>query len=172
MNERKKMSLNPEPLEVVDQEARDVWTRIWPRGKTRTPEEQAALRAEVEQASRERNEQRRALNNPDGNVVVQATRYSVCAMPLDNPEAHSFTITVEWRGGDRWAVCWIDKCLSASGSWTHERLPSGRSEEFKRRHRFDLETALALARKVAPTLVVNGRTTSSVLKWQAQNVSE
>jgi hypothetical protein len=92
-------------------------------------------------------------------VLVHATEYSVSTLPLEHPERHSFEITVAWRNVGRWAVLQRGrKCLGADGEWDWESIPSEREDEWLATHRFDLETALRLAREAAPKVKVNGRT--------------
>ncbi|MET9957463.1 hypothetical protein ABZ135_38750, partial [Streptomyces sp. NPDC006339] len=69
-----------------------------------------------------------------------------------------FTINVEARGNGQWAVSRHRQCIDANGNWSWESIPSERTDEWLAQHRFDLDTALNLARKAAPHLVVNGHT--------------
>jgi len=101
-------------------------------------------------------------------IYTQPTTYMVGTMPFDNMEAHAFTITVEWRGGDRWAVCRAGQCATKTGRWSHERQPSSRTDYWKRTHRFDLDTALALAEKLAPKLKLMGKTAEEIIAQQEE----
>jgi hypothetical protein len=94
---------------------------------------------------------------------VRVTRYEVSCLPPDNTNARYFTITVEWRGGDRWAVCRLGECLGIGGDWDYESMPSNRTDSWLAAHRFDLETALRFAKVHAPRLTANGRTVADVL---------
>lgn len=87
---------------------------------------------------------------------VQATTYTVCALPLDHRAADAFAVRVEWRGGDRWAVTRRQMCLDADGEWDWEPAPSSRDEAWLETHRFDLDAALRLAKAAAPDVVENG----------------
>jgi hypothetical protein len=98
-------------------------------------------------------------------VYRQPTKYTVCALPLDHREAGHFSITVEWRGNDKWAVCRYSECLSVDGEWSYEPSTSGRTDEWIAAHRFDLDTALALADRAAPHITVNGYTVEQVRNW-------
>lgn len=91
-------------------------------------------------------------------VLVEPTRYEVSVLPFDDINRSSFTITVEARGEGRWAVCRHRQCLDIDGAWSWEALPSNRHDEWLATHRFDLDTALKLAREAAPHLRVNGHT--------------
>ncbi|MEU6057959.1 hypothetical protein [Streptomyces sp. NPDC047097] len=90
--------------------------------------------------------------------IVQATRYEVSILPAGDINYSVFVLAVEWRGGDRWAVVRHRECLAADGNWSWESLPSEREDEWLAKHRFDLDTALALAREHAPRIWVNGHT--------------
>lgn len=94
----------------------------------------------------------------------RVTRYEVSCLPPDHIDAPHFTITVEWRGGDLWAVCRFRECLGTDGEWDYEPSPSNRTDEWKNNHRFDLASALALAQAAAPKMTVNGYTVADVLR--------
>ena len=53
--------------------------------------------------------------------------------------------------------------LGIDGQWHHERLPSERTKRELAEHRFDLETALKLAREMAPRVTINGQTAEEAL---------
>lgn len=92
-----------------------------------------------------------------------ATRYIVCALPVDHIDFDVFALTVEWRG-DSWAVCRGQRCYNIHGERDLERLPSERTDDWLTQHRFTLDQALTLARTIAPTVTVNGWTVEAVLK--------
>lgn len=91
-------------------------------------------------------------------VTVEATEYTVSLLPADHPDCELYAVTVEWRGSGRWAVCRFRRCLDANLAWDWESIPGEREDEWLATHRFDLDTALALARRVAPGVTTNGRT--------------
>lgn len=99
--------------------------------------------------------------------TVRVTRYEVSCVSPGNINAPHFTITVEWRGtvdgADRWAVCHFKQCLGVDGEWSWEPSPSNRDDDWKTAHRFDLDTALRLAKEAAPKMTVNGRTAADAL---------
>lgn len=97
----------------------------------------------------------------------RVTRYEVSCLPPDNINARHFTITVEWRGGDHWAVCWFGECLGADGEWDYEPRPSSREDDWLETHRFTLGIALMLAKQEAPKIRVNGRTAADFLTRDA-----
>lgn len=87
----------------------------------------------------------------------RVSRYTVCAVPKTVPlsERHLFEVEVEDRGAG-WAVTHLRWCLNTNGQWDFEPLPSERDPEWLASHRFDLSTALRLARQAAPDVTVNG----------------
>lgn len=101
---------------------------------------------------------------PADGVHVAPTTYRVSCLPADHPEASHFTVCVEWRGRDLWAVTRHGECLSRSGVWGYESLPSGRTNEWLAEHRFPYPEAVRLAQEIAPLLTVNGFTITDVLK--------
>lgn len=63
--------------------------------------------------------------------------------------ARSFQVgrlMVEWRSEGKWAVVDCGCVLNSSGDWEFEPLNSGRTDEFLERTRFNLDTALEMAR--------------------------
>lgn len=91
--------------------------------------------------------------------TVRVTRYEVNAYPdLESINASIFLITVEHRGNDRWAVCLRGRVLGKRNNWSWERNPSSRTDRWIKAYRHDLETALKLAKKIAPLIKVNGMT--------------
>jgi len=96
-------------------------------------------------------------------VEVRITRYAVCAYPGDDINRGHFVVTVEDRGGGRWAVCQYGMCLNTSGGWDYEPIPSERRDDWLATHRYDLDTALRLAQQAAPKITVNGSTIADVL---------
>jgi hypothetical protein len=98
---------------------------------------------------------------------VRPTRYTVNCVPEDDINASGFTITVEYRGPDTWAVCRHRQCLAADGTWDYEPRPSERGDGWLARYRHDLDTALKLARAAAPLVTVNGWTVADALAMRA-----
>lgn len=97
-------------------------------------------------------------------VIVQITRYEVSVLPETDINRSVYTINVENRGHDRWAVVRHSRCMNAKGDWSWESVPSEREEEWLAEHRFNRMTALELAKWAAPRITVNGRTAAEV--WQ------
>ena len=96
-------------------------------------------------------------------VEVTATHYAVSCLPLDHMQRALFTLTVEYRGEGTWTVLHRGFCIGRRGQRCYEPIPSMRTERFKRAYRFDLGTALALARREAPKLTGYGRSVADVL---------
>jgi hypothetical protein len=99
-------------------------------------------------------------------VWTEPTAYTVCAVPETVEEWEIFAITVERTAPGRWAIRRRSRCLDRDGAWVHESIPSERSDDFLERCRFDLDTALDMARQVAPTLRSNGITAErAAVEW-------
>ncbi|MEV0779221.1 hypothetical protein [Streptomyces sp. NPDC050428] len=91
-------------------------------------------------------------------ATCQPVRYEVSILPEGDINRHVFNIDVEYRGDGRWAVTRHGSCLGADGEWADGVKPYDRGNEWLNAHRFDLDTALRLARDAAPHVVVNGHT--------------
>lgn len=106
-------------------------------------------------------------------AVVQATEYTVSCIPEDNINSFSFGLTVRYRGGGRWAVQRGEHaCLGADGTWADGVKPYDRGDDWLAAHRFDLDTALRLAKDAAPHVTVNGYTVADVLAMAARQDAE
>jgi hypothetical protein len=101
-------------------------------------------------------------------ATVQPTNYVVSCLPDGHFERHLFTLNVAYRGEGRWAVLSRGQCLATDGTWDHEMRPSEREDEWIAAHRFDLDTALRLAKEQAPLLTVNAHTVTDVLRLAEQ----
>ncbi|WP_331763146.1 hypothetical protein OG571_47390 (plasmid) [Streptomyces sp. NBC_01369] len=97
-------------------------------------------------------------------VTVQATEYAVSLLPEGDINRHVFAITVEYRGVGQWAVTRHGFCLGADGEWAQGVKPYDRGDDWLSAHRFDLDTALRLAREAAPHVVVNGHTAADAYR--------
>jgi hypothetical protein len=95
--------------------------------------------------------------------TVRPTRYEVSCLPPDDTNAYHFTLRVEYRGRDLWAVSNGWGCLGKDGEFDYESSPSNREDDWLEAHRFDLDTALKLAKDAAPKLAVNGYTVADAL---------
>jgi hypothetical protein len=105
-------------------------------------------------------------------ATVTATRYDVTSYPLDDINRTSLTINVEYRGRDKWAVLRRGACLSSSGTWDYEPQPSSREDDWLDRHRFDLDTALELAKQHAPNMTINGASIAEIVAFEEQREAE
>jgi hypothetical protein len=95
---------------------------------------------------------------PEPFTTCHATEYEVSILLEGDTNRSLFVITVQYRGEGRWAVTRHGSCLGADGEWSWESIPSEREDAWLAAHRFDLDTALRLARAAAPHVVVNGHT--------------
>lgn len=116
--------------------------------------------------------------------TVRITSYAVSCLPEDHADAFHFTIKVEYRGHDRWTVTKSTRYLGADGKWSYgyswrDGTQEPQSDEDFREvregrdawlaaHRFDLETALDLAKQNAPLVKVNGWTAAALLAEEAR----
>lgn len=102
-----------------------------------------------------------------GEVHLLISKLRVSLVPPDDPEADLWQVTVEWVGGDRYAVRWLGYCLADDdapiNTWDYEPIPSERGEAFKVAHRFDFETAKRRAAEACQYIVVNGVSVSEYL---------
>ena len=95
---------------------------------------------------------------------VRVVAYQVSCLPPDHPEAPHFTLEVVARGYHRWAVTRFGFCYDAKGHERYEPNPSARTDAFKHKYRHSLDDALALAKRLAPTITVNGHTVEDVIR--------
>lgn len=105
--------------------------------------------------------ERRAAQPPVAHA--RCTEWVVNCLPEDDMNAPAFEISVAYRGRGLWAVKRHSFCLSVSGSWDYEYIPSEREDEWLAEHRFPMERALELAKAAAPKVVVNGHTVTEAL---------
>jgi len=97
-------------------------------------------------------------------ATVMATDYTVNCLPDDDVNSFVFQIRVQYRGDGRYAVIrGGDMCLGADGTWDHGVKEYDRGDDWLNAHRFDLDTALRLAKEQAPLVTVNGHTVSDAL---------
>lgn len=97
-------------------------------------------------------------------VRVQPTEYEVCCLPEDDINAFSFALTVRYRGNGRWAVQRGEHaCLGTDGEWAQGVKEYDRGSAWLNNHRFDLDTALRMAREAALKVTVNGYTVADAL---------
>ncbi|MEU6054278.1 hypothetical protein ABZ829_28135 [Streptomyces xanthochromogenes] len=105
--------------------------------------------------------------NTNPEPTVRAVEYTVSCVPEDNLDSHSFELRVQYRGAGQYAVIRHGhSCLGADGTWDQGIKPYGRGDEWLAAHRFDLDTALRLAKAAAPHVTVNGFTVTDALAMQ------
>lgn len=108
----------------------------------------------------------------EANVVREwVAAYIISAAPDGRPDSHLWYVRVEaglnrGDGTTLWAVRHLGWCLGTDGEWEYEPVSSDRTPEWLAGHRFALEVALPLARQVAPTVVVNGKTAAELTRGQ------
>jgi hypothetical protein len=96
-------------------------------------------------------------------AFVRVSRYEVSCLAPEHRSSPYFTIAVEDRGDDRWAVLHWTRCLSSTGSWDREPPNSEREDDWLEAHRFDLHDALELAKREAPRITHQGRSVGEVM---------
>lgn len=101
-------------------------------------------------------------------VHSRITEVTFCALPETDINHGSYAVQVTWRGDDRYAVKRHSQCLGADGTWDYEARPSDREDEWLAEHRFDYDTACALAAKACQHVVVNGITVTDALARAAR----
>lgn len=94
------------------------------------------------------------------NAIISQVTFSV--LPPDHMDYHLFSLAVEWRDVDRYAVMRMRSCLGADGTWDYELQPSSREDDWLATHRFSYDEACALAVKHAPDVKCNGLTAREV----------
>ncbi|MGW3545875.1 hypothetical protein ACWDNI_35780 [Nocardia niigatensis] len=104
------------------------------------------------------------MTTPEPVAIV--TRYDVSCLPRDHQEWGLFSVSVEQRSPDRWAVKHFSNCYDIDGNPSYESLPSERRDEWLERYRHDLDTALALAKRIAPKIRINGFSVADALAWR------
>jgi hypothetical protein len=93
-----------------------------------------------------------------------ATTHSVSCLPIDHDHAFEYTVLVEYAGHDKWAVRRFKRCYNAAGEADWESTSSERTAEWLAEFRHDFDTAMEIARKVAPTLRSNGVSVREVIE--------
>lgn len=100
-------------------------------------------------------------------ILKYSKRFTVTIVPeiyKNDYDAHYWEVTVEYRGKDNWAVSWLGQTYDFNGGRVDEPLPSSRSDRYLDDYRFNLQEAVLLAEKVAPTLKLNRTTVQDYIK--------
>jgi hypothetical protein len=95
--------------------------------------------------------------------VARVTEYTVSCLPQDHELALHLSLLVVERSLGRWAVLRNGFCYNAAGEKEYERSGTDRTPEFLEKFRHSRKAALALAKRIAPTLTVNGVTVNDAL---------
>jgi hypothetical protein len=92
--------------------------------------------------------------------IVSVESYVVHAVPPEVPDDDRdlWTLHLQNRGDDRWSISWNRRTYGRSGTWTFPLQPPDPDDEFLAEYRFELDEALEIAKRLTPTLVVNGKT--------------
>jgi hypothetical protein len=98
--------------------------------------------------------------------VVQPTSYVVSCLPEGHDERFQFTVALQYRGSGLYSIRHSLKHYGTDGTWTYE--PDFDEDDdaeaaWAATHRFDQDTALKLARELAPNLTYRGRTVADAL---------
>jgi hypothetical protein len=103
-------------------------------------------------------------------VRLTVTSYEVSIWPEDctGMDSAMYCCSVLYSGYGNWTVrrgsaSSDAPVLGTDGEWHRERLPSERRKRELAEHRFDLETALKLARDMAPRVELNGLNSEQAL---------
>ncbi|MDX3532545.1 hypothetical protein P1P75_40675 [Streptomyces sp. ID05-39B] len=104
-------------------------------------------------------------------ATVLATEYTVNCLPDDDVNSFVFQVRVQYRGEGRYAVIrGGDMCLGSDGTWDHGVKEYDRGNDWLNAHRFDLDTALRLAKEQAALVTVNGHTVTDALNGRERRV--
>lgn len=90
-------------------------------------------------------------------ITMTITELSVSVLPDDHPDYETYRVAVRWHGPDSYGVHRGAACLSRSGRWEREPIPSSRTKTWVAAHRWTYVKARHKACEVAPTITINGR---------------
>jgi hypothetical protein len=107
--------------------------------------------------------------------TVQPTSYVVSSLPEGHDDRFTFTVQVRYHRDGLFSVRHGLKFADRDGIWEYEpswpedggEADAHAEEAWMAAHRFDHDTALRLARELAPTLTYRGRTVADALAWPA-----
>ena len=98
------------------------------------------------------------------------TSYEVTIWPEEcsGMDSALYCCTVVYQGHGNWSVrrggaSSNAPVLGRDGQWYYEKLPSDRTRDEIAEHRFDVVTALGMAREMAPKIEINGVTAEEAL---------
>jgi len=107
------------------------------------------------------------MTTPIPAVHYRLTEVTVSAIPEGNVNHTLYSVKVQWRGGETYAVERHGQVLGSDGEWDYEPLPSSREDDWIATHRFTYDRAHQLACEAATHVVVNGFTVADVLARSA-----
>lgn len=104
--------------------------------------------------------------------IVHPAAYWVNVLPEDFPDSYHWTIKLEYRGRGLWAIIHSMQVYGHDGTWDWEPSPSTREEidGWLENYRWTLEEAIDVAKQLAPTVKVMGRTAEQWRQESEQNV--
>ena len=90
-------------------------------------------------------------------IRIEPSAYVVCGLHPDDPDSSVWTLTIERKAPDRWAVMFLSRAYNRrTGEFDWEPIPSERTDAYKRTHRFPFDEAWRIALEAYPKLVING----------------
>lgn len=99
--------------------------------------------------------------------TIQPTRYVISCLPEGHDDRHTFTIQVEYSGDGLYTVRRNLRLADADGTWEYEpdwpETGIDEQQAWLKKRLFDHDTALQLAKELAPTLTYRGRSVADVL---------
>lgn len=98
--------------------------------------------------------------------AVQATGYVVSCLPEGHIDRWTFTVQVKYAGNGLFAVRHGIRHYGTDSAWSYEPdfdEDDAAEQAWMAEHRFDHDTALRLARELAPTLTYRGWTVADAL---------
>lgn len=101
-------------------------------------------------------------------VHVTLTSMEVSCLPEEHDARPAYTVKIAYRGNGLYAVEHVRWCFDRDYQRDYNRVPDEGAEEWLARFRFDFETAMKVAERVAHLLIINGRTAEQLLKEEGQ----
>ncbi|WP_199572687.1 hypothetical protein [Streptomyces murinus] len=103
---------------------------------------------------------------------VQPTAYVVSCLPEGHDDRWTYTIRIHYSGDGRFAIKHGIRHYSADGAWDYEpdfAEDDAAEDSWRHAHSFHVDTALRLAKELAPTLTYRGRSVADVLAEEARS---
>lgn len=107
--------------------------------------------------------------------TVLTTSQVVSCLPEGHDDRWTYTIQVKYRGSGLYTVSHNLKFADADGNWEYQpgwpedpdETDFTAEEKWRQAHSFDHDTAIQLAKELAPTLVYRGRTVAQAFAGDA-----